>query len=85
MPFSTYLPGYGFYYSLGGSSYFPEKNPGPKNRCAGLRGDDIPDRWPREHRADPGTGPKAWGYTYKGPDDTIPALWSEKTRRSTYR
>ena len=29
----------------------------------------------------PGLGSKAWGYTYKGPDDTIQALWSEKTRR----
>ena len=28
-----------------------------------------------------GLGSKAWGYTYKGPDDTIQALWSEKTRR----
>ncbi len=31
----------------------------------------------------PGLGPGAWGYTYRGPEDTIKALWSEKTHPVT--
>jgi len=79
MPFSTYLPGYGFYYSLGGSSYFPEKA-GPKSVVPAYAAmtfliDGHTSTGPIQ-----GLGPRAWGYTYRGPQDTIKALWSEESR-----
>ena len=80
MPFSTYLPGYGFYYSLGGSSYFPAKA-GPKSVVPAYAAMTFLIDGHESIGPIPGLGPKAWGYTYKGPDDTIQALWSEKTRR----
>jgi len=80
MPFSTYLPGYGFYYSLGGSSYFPEKA-GPKSVVPAYAAMTFLVDGHESTGPIPGLGPAAWGYTYRGPDDTIKALWSEKTKR----
>ncbi len=80
MPFSTYLPGYGFYYSLGGSSYFPEKA-GPKTVVPAYAAMTFLVDGHESVGSIPGLGPGAWGYTYRGPDDTIKALWSEETKQ----
>jgi len=79
MPFSTYLPGYGFYYSLGGSSYFPEKA-GPKPVVPAYAAMTFLIDGHTTAGPIPGLGPGAWGYTYRGQEDTIKALWSEKAK-----
>ncbi|MEO1995998.1 MAG: hypothetical protein ABGZ17_12055, partial [Planctomycetaceae bacterium] len=80
MPFSTYLPGYGFYDSLSGSSYFPEraapKSVVPAYAAMTFLIDGHTSSGPIQ-----GLGPAAWGYRYRGPDDSIQALWSEHPRR----
>jgi len=80
MPFSTYLPGYGFYDSLSSSSYFPEraapKSVVPAYAAMTFLVDGHTSTGPIQ-----GLGPAAWGYAYQGPDDRIKALWSEQPRR----
>jgi hypothetical protein len=82
MPFSTYLPGYGFYYSLQGGSYFPEKA-GPKSVVPAYAAMTFLVDGHKSAGAIQGLGMNAWGYTYRGPEDTIKALWSEETKQVT--
>ena len=82
MPFSTYLPGYGFYYSLTGSSYFPEKA-GPKSVVPAYAAMTFLLDGHTSLGPIAGLGPAAWGYSYRGPEDTVQALWSEKAKQVT--
>ncbi|MBP87549.1 MAG: hypothetical protein CMJ64_12625 [Planctomycetaceae bacterium] len=82
MPFSTYLPGYGFYYSLQGGSYFPDKA-GPKSVVPAYAAMTFLVDGHKSAGPIQGLGDKAWGYTYRGPEDTIKALWSETARQVT--
>ncbi len=79
-PFSTYLEGYGFYHSLGGSSYFPDKA-GPKVVVPAYAAMTFLVDGHKSTGPIKGLGEKAWGYTYRGPEDTIKALWSEKAKK----
>jgi hypothetical protein len=82
MPFSTYLPGYGFYYSLQGGSYFPEKA-GPKSVVPAYAAMTFLVDGHKSAGPIQGLGDEAWGYTYRGPEDTIKALWSEEAKQVT--
>jgi hypothetical protein len=82
MPFSNYLPGYGFYYSLQGGSYFPEKA-GPKSVVPAYAAMTFLVDGHKSAGGIHGLGDKAWGYKYRGPEDTIKALWSEEAKRVT--
>jgi len=79
MPFSTYLPGYGFYYSLEGGSYFPLRA-GPKSVVPAYAAMTFLLDGHKTAGPIPGLGEKAWGYTYRGPEDTIRAMWSEQVK-----
>ena len=80
MPFSTYLAGYGFYDSLEGGSYFAVRA-GPKSVVPAYAAmtfliDGHKSAGPIE-----GLGEKTWGYTYRGSEDMIKALWSEEAKQ----
>jgi len=82
MPFSTYLPGYGFYYSLLGGSYFPEKA-GPKSVVPAYAAMTFLLDGHKSSGPIQGLGKQAWGYSYRGSEDNVQALWSEETMQVT--
>ena len=79
MPFSTYLPGYGFYDSLQGGSYFPTRA-APKAVVPAYAAMTFLLEGHKSTGPIAGLGSRAWGYTYRRGEGTVQALWSE-TRR----
>ena len=83
MPFFTYdfasEPGYGFYYNLHENPWLPEKV-GPKPVVPAYAALTFLLEGHKSAGPIEGLGEQAWGYTYRGSEDTIKALWSEEDR-----
>jgi hypothetical protein len=86
MPFITYdfdrEPGYGLYCNLRGGSYLPEKVE-PKPVVPAYAALTFLLEGHKSSGPIEGLGEQTWGYTYRGPADTIKALWSEKAKKVT--
>ena len=72
-------PGYGFFYNLGTRLYNPDKV-SPKPVVPAYAALTFLLEGHKSTGPIEGLGEKTWGYTYRGPADTIKALWSEKDR-----
>jgi len=85
-PFFTYDfdrgPGYGFYCNLRGGPYLPEQVE-PKPVVPAYAALTFLLEGHKSSGPIEGLGEKAWGYSYRGPEDTIKALWSEKAKKVT--
>ena len=74
---------YGFYYNLHSSRRYTPDKVSPKPVAPAYAAMTFLLEGHKSAGPMEGLGDKAWGYTYRGPEDTIKALWSEEAKKVT--